>query len=97
MIRITQIGEGSKWHLFVEGTLSDGCVDALETSWLEAHSHHGGNSICIDLSGVTYIDENGRDLLTRIMRDGAELRAMGIMNRAVVGEIVKETENKRIN
>ena len=36
MIRISQIGKGSTWHLFVEGTLSDGWVDALETSWLEA-------------------------------------------------------------
>ncbi len=41
----------------------------------------------IDLAGVTYIDDKGRDLLVRIIRSGAELRTQGIMNRTVVEEI----------
>ena len=98
MIRISEIGNGSKWHLLVEGTLSDGWVDALETSWLQAQSqlHGNGKSLCIDLSGVTYIDDKGRDLLARIIRGGAELRTAGIMTRTVVEEITKEVEDQRI-
>jgi hypothetical protein len=88
MIRISQIGTGSKPHLLVEGTLSDGWVDALETSWLEARAN--GKSLCVDLSGVTYIDDKGRDLLARIIRGGAELHTPGIMTREVVEEITKE-------
>ena len=95
MIRISQIGKGSKSHLLVEGTLSDGCVEALETSWLEAQSQLNGESVRIDLSGVTYIDDKGRDLLTRIIRAGAELRTAGIMTRTVVEEISKEVKDKR--
>jgi anti-anti-sigma regulatory factor len=87
VIRISQIGNGSKWHLLVEGTLSDGWVDALETSWLEAQSQRNGTPVCIDLAGVTYIDDKGRDLLVRIIRGGAELRTQGIMTRTVVEEI----------
>jgi anti-anti-sigma regulatory factor len=87
VIRISQIGNGSKWHLLVEGTLSDGWVDALETSWLEAQSQRNGTPVCIDLAGVTYIDDKGRDLLVRIIRGGAELRTRGIMTRTVVEEI----------
>ena len=87
MIRISQIGNGSKWRLLVEGTLSDGWVDALEASWLEAKSQRNGTPLCIDLDGVTYIDDKGRDLLVRIIRGGAELRAQGIMTRTVVEEI----------
>jgi len=95
MIRISQIGQGSNWHLLVEGTLSDGWVDALEMSWLEAQSRRNGEPLCIDLSGVTYIDDKGRDLLARIIRGGAELRTAGIMTTMVVEEISKEVEQKR--
>jgi anti-anti-sigma regulatory factor len=90
VIRISQIGNGSRRHLLVEGKLSDGWVDALESSWLEAQLQGNGTPVCIDLAGVTYIDDKGRDLLVRIIRSGAELRAQGIMTRAVVEEITKD-------
>ena len=94
MIRITEIGKGSEFYLLVEGTLSDGWVEALETSWVEAKSQLNGRPVCIDLSGVTYIDDKGRKLLARIIRNGAELRMAGIMTRTVVEEIAKEVEEK---
>ena len=90
MIRISEIGEGSQSHLFVEGTLSDGWVAALETSWLEAQRQLNGAPVRIDLAGVTYVDDKGRDLLVRMIQSGAELRATGIMTRAVVEEITKK-------
>jgi len=83
--------------LAVEGTLSDTCVEVLETSWLEAQSQLNGAPVRIDLSGVTYIDDKGRDLLARIIRGGAELRTAGIMTRTVVEEITREVEEKRTN
>lgn len=89
MIRISQLQEAPKRRLFVEGTLSDGWVVALETSWLEAQSQLNGEPLCIDLSGVTYVDDKGRELLARMIQGGAELRATGIMTRAVVEEITE--------
>ena len=96
LIRISPIGNGPEGHLLVEGTLSDGWVDALEASWLEAKSQLNGK-LYIDLSGVTYIDDKGRELLARIIRSGAELRTAGIMTRTVVEQITKEVEEKRTN
>ena len=96
MIRISRIAKDSRWCLLVEGTLSDGWVDTLETSWLEAQSQLNGKSVCIDLSGVTYIDDKGRDLLLRIIRSGVELHTAGIMTRTVVEEL-REVENKQKN
>ena len=89
LIRISKIQVGSRLHLFVEGTLSDGWVDALETSWLEALQHLNGEPLCIDLAGITYVDDRGRELLARMIRSGAELRATGIMTRAIVEEITE--------
>ena len=90
MIRITEIRKGSKQRLLVEGTLAGGSVEVLEKSWLEAQTSHNGEPMCIDLSGVTWIDDKGRELLKRMLQDGAELRATGIMTRAVIEEVIEE-------
>ena len=41
----------------------------------------------VDLSGVSYIDDKGRQLLARMFRDGAELRATGVMTKGIIEEI----------
>ena len=89
MIRISQIHEGSKQSLLVEGTLSGDWVDILENCWLEVQNSRNGKPMRIDLSGVTYVDDKGRALLTRMIQDGAELQATGVMTRAVIEEIVE--------
>jgi hypothetical protein len=92
LIRISQISKDPTWHLLVEGTLSDGWVDALEVSWLEAQPN--GGPVRIDLAGVTYIDDKGRELLARMIRRGAELCATGIMTKAVIEEITEEIKSE---
>jgi anti-anti-sigma regulatory factor len=87
VIRISQVHEGSKQRLLVEGTLSGDWVDVLKNSWLERPHAPNGEPMRIDLSGVTYVDEKGRELLARMIRDGEELQATGVMTRAVIEEI----------
>lgn len=90
MIRISQIHEGEQRRLLVEGKLSGDWVDVLEKCWFEAQTAPNGAPVRIDLSGVTYVDDQGRELLARMIRDGAELRAMGVMTRAVIEEITEK-------
>jgi len=73
VIRISETREGSKRRLLVEGTLSGDWVEVLKKSWLEAQTPSNGEPIRIDLSGVTYIDNQGRELLAGMIRDGAEV------------------------
>lgn len=90
MIRVSEIREGSKRRLLVEGTLSGDWVDVLEKCWLEAQTTPNGGPMRVDLSGVTWIDDKGRGLLARMAQDGAVLRATGVLNRAVIAEIIEE-------
>jgi uncharacterized membrane-anchored protein len=90
VIRISQIHEGSRQRLLVEGVLSGDWVDVLENCWLETPHVPNGEPMRIDLSGVTYVDDKGRELLSRMIRDGAKLRATGVMTRAVIEEITEE-------
>jgi anti-anti-sigma regulatory factor len=90
VIRISQIHEGEQQRLLVEGTLSGEWVEVLEDCWLEAPHAPNGEPMRIDLSGVTYVDDKGRELLARMIQDGAELRATGVMTRAVIEEITEK-------
>jgi hypothetical protein len=90
VIRISEIRKGSKRRLLVEGTLAGDWVEVLEKSWLEAQTSHNGEPMRIDLSGVSWIDDKGRELLKRILQDGAQLRATGIMTRSVIKELIQE-------
>ena len=90
MIRISEIRKGSARRLLVEGTLADDWVEVLEKSWLEARASRNGEPMCVDLSGVTWIDDKGCELLKRILRDGAELRATGVMTMSVLKELIEE-------
>ena len=90
MIRISEIRKGSGRRLLVEGTIAGDWLAVLEKSWLEAQASRNGEPMRIDLSGVTWIDDKGRELLKRILQDGAELRATGIMTRSVIEEVIEE-------
>lgn len=90
MIRISKIRKGSKRRLLVEGTLAGDWVEVLEKSWLEAQASRNGEPMRVDLSGVTWIDDKGRELLKRMLQDDAQLQATGIMTRAVIEELIEE-------
>jgi ABC-type transporter Mla MlaB component len=87
VIRISQIHESEQQRLLVEGKLSGDGVDVLEKCWFEAQTSPNGKPMRIDLSGVSYVDDKGRELLARMVRGGAELQATGVMTRAVIEEI----------
>jgi anti-anti-sigma regulatory factor len=91
MIRVSEHRKGSKQRLLVEGKLAGDWVEVLEKSWLEAQTSRNGEPMRIDLSGVTWIDDKGRKLLKRMLQDGTELRATGVMTRAVIEELIEES------
>jgi hypothetical protein len=43
--------------------------------------------VMIDLTGVTFINAEGKALLARLWRQGAELRASGCLTKCIVEEI----------
>ena len=90
MIRITQSDNDHERRLLVEGTLSDGWVGSLEESWVQAKAESRRRPVRLDLSSVTYVDDKGRELLMRMMRDGVEIYTTGILTREVIEEITTD-------
>ena len=88
MLRITTENKRGKLFLSVEGSLSGPRVATLEQCWRELSATSPRPKFCINLCGVSFIDNAGKVLLKEMYSQGAELLAEGCLNQAVVTEIV---------
>lgn len=88
MLKITEqrSSETDSVSLILEGRLFGPWVEELNACCRRLSVGHGRCGM-IDLAGVTFIDADGRALLARLWREGAELRASGCLTRCVVEEI----------
>ncbi len=72
--------------IILEGKLVGPWVEELNSYWRQMSVNQQSCAV-IDLTGVTFIDANGKALLTRLWQQGAELCAAGCLTRCVVEEI----------
>jgi anti-anti-sigma regulatory factor len=72
MLRITRLpGDESGEILKLEGKLQGPWVHEARDAHALATAR--GSRICLDLSGVTFVDEAGTGLLRELVRSGAEV------------------------
>lgn len=94
MLKITTVTERRSTTLQLEGRLAGAWVQELEGCWMTALRTRATDPLVVDLSGVTYIDAQGKDLLKRIYQAGAEMVASGCLTSCVVAEITKDLRNR---
>src|SRR6202047_3264068 len=95
MLRITIEQKPGKISLTVEGKLAGPWVSALEQSWKDLRDSSSGESLSINLCGVSFIDAAGKALLAEIHHQGGKLVAEGCLNQAIVREISKEQSGEK--
>ncbi|HYT06821.1 MAG TPA: hypothetical protein VEL77_04155 [Rugosimonospora sp.] len=88
MLKISVKDEEPQKHVLleVEGRLAGPWVQELERSW-EAERSRARSELIVRLSNVTFIDEAGNELLSRIFHAGARLEGNGCMVRAMIARI----------
>ena len=91
MLRVTVKKENSVQIFELEGKLSGDLVKELERCW-RGNIPEPGITIQVNLKAVSYIDAAGKQLLAAMHEDGVEIKGCGCMTRAVVEEIVRETD-----
>lgn len=96
MLRITTENRRGKLFLTVEGSLSGPRVATLEQCWRELCSSTPRPKFCVNLCGVSFIDNAGKVLLKEMHRLGAELLAEGCLNQAIVNEIAGPKEKQTL-
>ncbi len=89
MLRITTSEIGGKVTLKLEGKLSGPWVEEFERCWhMSSDIYKSG--LVVDLSGVTFADPAGKQLLCSISRQGAQLVGSGLMPKSLIDEICTE-------
>ena len=89
MLKISLKGEESQKQLLLEmeGRLAGPWVEELERSWQAARQRTAPRGILVRLAHVTFIDEAGKELLSRMFQAGAKLEGSGCMVRAIIARI----------
>ena len=95
MLRITIEQRPGKISLTVEGKLAGPWVSALEQSWKDLCNNSAGETLSINLCGVSFIDAAGKTLLAEIHQQGGKLIAEGCLNQAIVREIAAKQNGEK--
>ena len=85
MIRITAKTESSMTRLFLEGKLAGVCVDELNKCWQQSSTFD--STLLVDLTNISFIDDHGKALLTRMHKHGIKLISRSLMTKCVIEEI----------
>lgn len=81
--------------LKLEGKVTAPWVDELQRTWDELAADSAAKSIIVDLSGVSFIDVEGKSILTWMSKQGADLRAGNLMTKYIVDEILRRKNNSQ--
>lgn len=87
MLKITSEESSGSVHLRVEGKLTGAWINELEREW-QTNQRSGTAPLVVDLTGVTFVGEDGKELLKRMWRAGARLIATGCCTNHLVEEIM---------
>ena len=88
MLKITTLTNAESTALRLEGRLAGPWVQELERCWDSVVGTTTNHTLSVDLSAVTYVDSDGKDLLKKIHQQGAKLIASGCLTSCIVNEIV---------
>ena len=94
MLRITFHDKAPVTHFVIEGKLVGPWVKELEMCWERVLAAEPSGPMLVNLTAVTFIDHEGRELLTRMRRQGVRLLSAGCLMNAIVAEIEAEVEQE---
>jgi anti-anti-sigma regulatory factor len=92
MLKITMQIAAAGMIFELEGKLTGPWVKELELCWRSAAGTQQIHPVRVDLSSVTFIDEDGKALLGRMYREGAQLVATGCLNKCIVEGLMRSEE-----
>ena len=91
-MRITSHTTPDGLALKLEGWITDAWVHELDAAWRAALDSAPGGRVCVDLREVFFVDEEGRDLLTRMYRAGTSFATRGCVMPEVMREIALQAQ-----
>ena len=90
MLKITIHHEVEEVWLKLEGDLSGTWVREFEESWRATRVSSVGKPACLDLTGVSRVDDAGRYLLALIHETGARMVSTGVAMKELLESIARD-------
>lgn len=86
MLKITIKTTDAAARIILEGRLAGPWIEELDRCWQGLIATEKA-PVMVDLTGVTFIERDGKTLLNDMWRAGAELLAAGCCTESIVAEI----------
>jgi RecB family endonuclease NucS len=96
MLRITIAETPTEQKWTVEGRLVHPWISELKSTWTKTKTARRERKCVVDLTGVTFIDKSGENVLAELSKQGAELIATGCYTRHVVDNIERKKSNRQL-
>ena len=87
MLKISTDNSGEDVKLLLEGSLSGPWVAEVESVWRRTSTGRKSRAVRVDLSGVTFVSEEGKQLLEQICASGVEIVSSDLLTRALADEL----------
>ena len=95
MLRITIAETPTEQKWTVEGRLVHPWISELKSTWTRTKTARRERKCVVDLTGVTFIDKSGENVLAQLSKQGAGLIATGCYTRYVVDNIERKKSNRQ--
>jgi hypothetical protein len=99
MLKICILDTPRHRRLVIEGKLMAPWASELSTVWGQATADLDGRALVVDVKGLTYISEDGENVLSELMKQGARFRSSGAFTKHVLKrlprQIRRNAEEKR--
>lgn len=92
MLRISARQHDSTTVLELQGRLAGPWVAELARVWSERSPGGPQDTVVVDLADVTYVDEQGQDLLIALCRAGATLTGAGCLTTSMLADITRRAQ-----
>jgi ABC-type transporter Mla MlaB component len=87
MLRITVKNGKQPTILKLEGKLAGPWVDELLRTWSELKVKRPGLTASLDLSDVSYVDADGRMMLSWMFRKGVKVQNANLMTKYIMDQV----------
>lgn len=94
MLKISTKRWGDDVMLVLEGSFSGAWVVEVENVWHKARFDRPGR-VRVDLSGVTFVSDEGKQLLEEICASGAEIVSSDLLTKTLADELSHKQRNAR--
>lgn len=95
MLRITVISDQQGATFKAEGKLTREWLGEAEKAWMVFSTAQKGKRMIVDLCGISFVDDLGRELLARMHLSGARLVGTGPMMGPLIDEVCGSVRKPR--